>query len=664
MIPVHMPPLGPSPSRNPFARPKLQNEKHESGSFSRATLLPSILSPVRSTSQTTAHGSQISTPADRRVGIRAGDAVPGSVAKPRTAWRLLWRGGLEIGREGWRLDGITFFAKLSFAPPTPTTSSMAKEVNPFDVPIQPFGTPSNAVSAPAPGTPTSPFPLTNGDTDLCLSLESMRGRKYLQVRGLVDLPEDEILEGEGAENEGGVQMSIAPEAALLGAYFTGLLCRSEKLTKRGRTTSGITIGLGDEDVGEPVGTADEQGVLRLCVGRRKPAPQPPSAKKVRPGEPLPRAPLFFPAKAPKKPPPLFLSRSLSRTSSLSSSIYLPPQPHSHTQQGSIATSSKSVSTLPASAPAPVSGRTPGRRGEKRPRKLETEDLNQDGDRKRKTGRIVPERPPLSRSQVRSSSTGMERMSSGTPIMLDTPTEGEEEDIFGKRASSAMSVPGIGTSSHLPAANLSRWNSVDGAQHATADDGMIADDDDPPNTGRSKRVRVPQQVLDNKATIRKQCLVLLETRGIPRTHESFKDVFGMATKGTYFAFRNQLEAGPVSKSDLQEIINRHLDMYLPETCGHGYGINHAEKAGLHYLTDKLGEDETSREDRGKQHDIHASPLQKAKKGPLDLDLAREVTVRDKQEEYDEVKLEGTFFHAHITEEGRVKLEAVEEEEEDE
>lgn len=70
--------------------------------------------------------------------------------------------------------------------------------------------------------------------------------------------------------------------------------------------------------------------------------------------------------------------------------------------------------------------------------------------------------------------------------------------------------------------------------------------------RPKRPRVPQQVLDNKAvsgvlvehhsldqTIRKQTHLLLDARGCPREHEMFKDVFGMTTKGTYFALVSQL-----------------------------------------------------------------------------------------------------------------------------
>ncbi|WVF70689.1 hypothetical protein IAT40_005482 [Kwoniella sp. CBS 6097] len=661
MIPVHMPPLGPSPSRNPFARPKLQNDRHGSGSgsFSRATLLPSILSPVRPTSQSATAGEQLSTPIDKRIGV--GNSVLGSSAKPRTAWRLLWRGGLEIGRVGWRLDGITFFAKLSFAPPTPS-ASIAKEVNPFDVPIQPFGTPSAPATSFAPGTPTSPFPLTDGDTDLCLSLESMRGRKYLQVRGLIDLAEDEILEGESSESEGGVHMSIAPEAALLAAYFTGLLCRNDKLSKSGRTLSAVTIGLGDEDVDStgnstivvfgqrqqpPVGSADEQGILKLCVGRRKPTPPPPSAKKVRPGEPLPRAPLFFPAKAPKKPPSIFPSRSLSRTSSLSSSIYLPPQQQSQSVSGGPSSSSSTNAASLASAPAPVFDRTPGRRGEKRPRKSELDDHADDGDRSRKNGRIVIERPSLSRGtdgQVRLGSIGMERMSSGTPNLLDTPTEGEGEDIFGKRASSV--VPGSSTSIRFSTNTTANktMEKEDGAGRHVEHGNSVTEVGDPPSSARLKRVRVPQQVLDNKATIRKQCLVLLESRGIARTHELFKDVFAMATKGTYFAFRNQLEQSQLLKSDIQRIIITHLDMYLPESS------TPIDKGDFLPATATDGESaEMVEGDIGSSRRTDGSPS-----------LTKSV-----EEEYHEVQLEGTFFHhAHMIEEGRVKLEAVEEEEEDE
>jgi hypothetical protein len=36
------------------------------------------------------------------------------------------------------------------------------------------------------------------------------------------------------------------------------------------------------------------------------------------------------------------------------------------------------------------------------------------------------------------------------------------------------------------------------------------------------------------TIRKQTLIMLEARGYGRTHELFKEVFGMTTRGVYFA----------------------------------------------------------------------------------------------------------------------------------
>lgn len=95
-------------ARNPFARPKPPS----SNSFTRTTLLPThspqraVLAPA---SRFDANGSTTSiavngfeTPAEKSV------AAPGTTSASRDkrqGWRLLWRGGLEIGKEGWRLDG-------------------------------------------------------------------------------------------------------------------------------------------------------------------------------------------------------------------------------------------------------------------------------------------------------------------------------------------------------------------------------------------------------------------------------------------------------------------------------------------------------------------------------------------------------------------------------
>lgn len=199
LLPAMIQSTGPSPSRNPFARPKLPS----AGSFTRTALLPTHVSP-RKEVRPDSHA----TPKDK-MGV---EAVAGlSAGKERSrSWRLLWRGGLEIGKDGWRLDGrsadetmilarsskgfegltsqgIMFYAMLAF-PSTPLTST----ANPFDFMSPPLHT-SN-----------SPFSLPTADTDLCLSLESMRGRKYLQVRGVTELPGDEQLDGDN--DEGGVQV--------------------------------------------------------------------------------------------------------------------------------------------------------------------------------------------------------------------------------------------------------------------------------------------------------------------------------------------------------------------------------------------------------------------------------------------------------------------------
>lgn len=67
------------------------------------------------------------------------------------------------------------------------------------------------------------------------------------------------------------------------------------------------------------------------------------------------------------------------------------------------------------------------------------------------------------------------------------------------------------------------------------------------------------------------------RGVDREDEQFKDVFGMTTKGAYFAFvsgselrdadradssqRARMESGPLAKAEIQEVVDGHLRMYL-------------------------------------------------------------------------------------------------------
>jgi hypothetical protein len=115
----HAPP-GPSPSKaNPFAR----RNPGSSASFTRATLLPTFPSPQKATPiaripsltpELTSSSSGIlsssgvnellATPGGQVIDARSEGARP-SGGKGRQAWRLLWRGGLEIGRDGWRLEG-------------------------------------------------------------------------------------------------------------------------------------------------------------------------------------------------------------------------------------------------------------------------------------------------------------------------------------------------------------------------------------------------------------------------------------------------------------------------------------------------------------------------------------------------------------------------------
>jgi len=94
LISSALPPTGPSPARNPFARPKLPS----ASSFTRTSLLPSHVSPKK----TQLHS--VTTPADR---VDASVKGTSSVGKDRKSWRLLWRGGLEVGDSGYRLEGMS-----------------------------------------------------------------------------------------------------------------------------------------------------------------------------------------------------------------------------------------------------------------------------------------------------------------------------------------------------------------------------------------------------------------------------------------------------------------------------------------------------------------------------------------------------------------------------
>lgn len=190
------------------------------------------------------------------------------------------------------------------------------------------------------------------------------------------------------------------------------------------------------------------------------------------------APLFLSPdnKKPFRP----FARTLSRSSS--TSIYAPPP------------SASGIVPLPRPGPAPVSGRTPGRRGEKRGRQN-----GNDEQRKRRIGKItdVPEKispfdvPEQSKKDEEQRDRNMiphERSyCAASPSQMSVAASegfpGEEEDIFGLRAASMNSIPSAGGRSSIAS------DKVAGGEDNSEE---IAD------VGKAKRTRVPQQILDNKA----------------------------------------------------------------------------------------------------------------------------------------------------------------------
>lgn len=238
-------------------------------------------------------------------------------------WRLLWRGGLEVGVQRYRLDGIAFCAKMSFGIPgslrrTPVAGQGSVTGSQGDVPpeseqaavrkeavmrqegsyftstaTQPL--PTSTLPAPSrprrpllrtesstpaennvftPGGTLTAHAFATSDPDLCLSLESMKGRQTLRVRGVERLSDDEIDDGRGDgvhvcvlsfwndfglifvgfryldPGPGDTASGLSGNAhSVLAQYIFNSICRG-KLSSSERTRKALVVTLGDDVIGE------------------------------------------------------------------------------------------------------------------------------------------------------------------------------------------------------------------------------------------------------------------------------------------------------------------------------------------------------------------------------------------------------------------------------
>jgi hypothetical protein len=200
---------------------------------------------------------------------------------------------------------------------------------------------------------------------------------------------------------------------------------------------------------------------------------------------------MFP-KAPKRPPPP-IPRSISRATSVSS-IYAPPPGAGPRLSASSSTS------------AALDALSDSRRGQKRP-------LDEPDDRRRKSGRL------------------------------------DEEDIFGSRRASAPRVSAASDAAPRASTASDAAEAEKPAQSQQVTDNKNVSCqlrllDRAPNLGVLIFVVVPRGLwlllkvarapADTLQIIRKQTLTQLESRGCPRSHQEFNDVFSSTTKGVYFA----------------------------------------------------------------------------------------------------------------------------------
>ena len=203
-----------------------------------------------------------STPTHRTITVQP----PPPASQSLSRWRLLWRGGLEVGQQRYKLEGIAFCAKMTFSVPSlprresmesPTGKARASVVEetpvgsvnailekettmadegsyfphnasgnrPSDTSMSlPVVTPTETTPRPrrpmlntqpsasesagplhTPGGSVTAKAFETSDPDLCLSLESMKGRQTLRVRGVERLGEDEVL---GQDGESGVHVCV------------------------------------------------------------------------------------------------------------------------------------------------------------------------------------------------------------------------------------------------------------------------------------------------------------------------------------------------------------------------------------------------------------------------------------------------------------------------
>ncbi|KAG8703673.1 hypothetical protein FRC08_002699 [Ceratobasidium sp. 394] len=66
---------------------------------------------------------------------------------------------------------------------------------------------------------------------------------------------------------------------------------------------------------------------------------------------------------------------------------------------------------------------------------------------------------------------------------------------------------------------------------------------------------------NKALIKRLAQSALETYGIDRDDDGFKEVFGYVTSGVGFAFRNKMKSEKIGRDELRKMVVRHVEMYV-------------------------------------------------------------------------------------------------------
>ncbi|KAF8845963.1 hypothetical protein BDN67DRAFT_6153 [Paxillus ammoniavirescens] len=455
----------------------------------------------------------------------------GSGTATDSLYRLLYRGALSLPDSYLLLDGLTFSARL-----------------PSHLPSAMYDSPSHSLSQ------SDSFARDLMHNPLALTLESMRGRPSLRLKGTVYLKDVWI------DDAGEVYMDIHPFATLSRVYFENILClspfipASHDMYGPKRTEVGVRVSLGDTDGPEtteiiiygeadtllcsprfssaaPSSESSGSPPLTIRVARITPTPRPP-----RPDDPTPR-----------KPPAHLYGGSAIRE--LGANKRIKPQSISgkdkakanKRDENDIVRRAREVMLHLPGSKAPVNGRA----------KANDKSMESIADK-----------------------TKQKSHGKGQPSSKDSVFKVPELPAKARRRQEDAGTDVFG----IVEPPLTSTNGSSAKGKGKAKDTDLDDEDGESSTEAT-----------NKIVLKKSAVRHLANVGISRTHPEFKDLFGFVYRGAAFALRAQIKTSQPSTQAVEAITEAHVKLYVLTPDTQEAGTSGRGRGALHRTTSSFEAD---------------------------------------------------------------------------